>query len=238
MQQYFVEGIIESKVHFSEQQQHHIARVIRLHTGEIVKVVDQSKQAFLVCVHIEKNEVYGIVDTRLDKDEDLIEITLIQAMIKKDKWDFLIQKTCEVGVHSILPMISSRSVVRMSDKQDAKNVRYNKIALEACEQSKRNHRVEVFDTISFRDIKEHTSELNLIAYEAADYTSESLKSILHKHPNVKTITIVVGCEGGFSQDEVQYAIEHGFIQVSLGKRILRAETAAMAMVQSILFYYE
>ena len=239
MQQYFINQQIEKqeKIIFSTEQQHHIKRVLRMKNNDVVKIVDSRGMPYLVKLTIQDNVIGKVIET-LDKKEEVVKITLLQGMIKGERWDMLIQKACEFGVNKIVPVVSSRTVVKLNDKIEKKRDRYNKIAMEACEQSKRDHLVEVSAPIKFQNIEQYKSELNLIAYEDADIKGASLKKLLEHHPNAKTITVLIGSEGGFSKEEVAFALEKGYYCVSLGHRIFRAESAAWAMLQSLIFYYE
>lgn len=232
MQQYFIKENVKlnDMIIFTKEQSNHIQKVMRMNAGEIVKIVDRLGNPFLAEIIYEEKKLYGKVFEKLEKTLEKVEITLIQGMIKKEKWEFLIQKCCELGVTRIVPMISSRTIVKV-DANDAKKIeRYNKIALEACEQCKRDTIVKVEAPIRFKEISKYKSELNIIAYEDVKFNSKKLKEVLDTHQDVKRITYVIGSEGGFSQDEVETLQMEGFICVSLGKRILRAETAAMSVV--------
>ncbi|NCC55464.1 MAG: 16S rRNA (uracil(1498)-N(3))-methyltransferase [Erysipelotrichia bacterium] len=232
MQQYFIKESVNfnNPVVFDKEQSNHIQKVMRMQANTVVKVVDANGSPFLATIYYEEKAVKAKIVEALEKQCEKIEITLIQGMIKKEKWEFLIQKCCELGVSKIIPMISSRTIVKV-DKEDHKKIeRYNKIALEACEQCKRDTLVQVSSPIRFKDIASYKSELNIVAYEDIHFTSESLKAVLSAHPDVKKITYVIGSEGGFAQEEILTLQAEGFICVSLGKRILRAETAAMSVV--------
>jgi len=238
MQQYFIEQQIQgTNVCFSKEQQHHIKRVLRMKTSDVVKVVDCKQLPYLVSLKID-DEVCGEVIQPLQRVEEPIQVTLLQGMIKGERWDMLIQKACEFGVDKIVPLISLRTIVKLNDKIDKKVERYNKIAMEACEQSKRDHLVEVTKPIGFDNIDKYCSELNLIAYENADINTNSLKQLISSYPRIKTITILIGSEGGFSEEEVAIALKKGYHCVSLGHRTFRSESAAWAMLQSLMFYYE
>lgn len=240
MQQYFINqiGKLNSYIIFSKEQTHHIQKVMRMKEKETIKVVDVNGTPFLAYVSYVEQSVQGYCYQCLTKKEESPEITLIQGMIKKDKWDFLLQKTCELGVNLIIPMIASRTIVKISSKDISKLERYNKIAMEACEQCKRDNLTKVHDPISFNDIKKYKKELNIIAYEDADFHSQALKEVLKANANVKSILYVIGSEGGFSQDEVNLLKQEGFICVSLGERILRAETAAISVVDITRYEFD
>ena len=239
MQQYFIEekAQLNKIVHFSKEQSHHISRVLRMKDDDIVKIVDPNGEAFLVKLEV-NNEVVGLCFDQLESKIETPEITLVQGMIKKDKWDFLIQKCCEVGVNHIVPMISSRTIVKVGKEDKNKIDRYNKIALEACEQCKRETLVDVNEPIAFKNIINLKKELNIIAYEDANFKAAPLKKVLQEHKDVKSILYVIGSEGGFSKEEVDFLCKEGFYCVSLGERILRAETAAISIVNATRYEFD
>lgn len=242
MQQYFVDINVKvgQIITFNDEQSHHIMRVMRMKKDDVVRVSDAKHQLFLVRVDMDMKHAYGCVKEPIeDRTRAHVEITLVQGLIKGEKWDYVIQKACELGVTKIVPFVSNRSVVKIqNEKIDKKLQRWNKIALEACEQCKRSMPVEVTNPIHLSDVKQVLSELNLIAYEDADHISDKLYHILKMHPTCKSITCVIGSEGGFAKEEVDQFIEQGFHAVSLGTRILRAETAAISMINNIEFYYD
>lgn len=240
MQQYFItqKAMLESEVEFSTEQKHHIKKVMRMKEGMIIKVVDSSKDAFLARIVYRESDVTAFCFEALSTTQEVPDITLVQGMIKKDKWDFLIQKTCELGVNHIIPMISSRTIVKVSEKDNGKIERYNKIALEACEQCKRESLADVLIPIKFKDILKYKKTLNVVAYEDADFKALPLKKLLSEHKNVDSILYVIGSEGGFSQAEIDFLVANGFFCVSLGKRILRAETAALSIVDVTRYEFD
>lgn len=241
MQQYFVQEnlSIGAKIKMNENASHHIIHVLRMRTDDIVclangkeqyygQVFIEGKQAFVVCQ-----------EPKIDMSQTSVEIQLGMAMIKKDKWDFLLMKAAELGVSKIIPFISKRCVVKIKEENNEKKMnRYRKILLEACEQCKRSSLVELRETKNIQQcIEEIDADIKLIAYESADVSSQYIKDVLNQYPNVNKVAVVIGCEGGFSEDEVEYFEKAGFIRVSLGGRILRAETAAMAAITMIDYHY-
>lgn len=239
MQQYFIENeaYLNENVTFTKEQSHHIQRVLRMKENEIIKIVDCNKSAFLALLHFDQG-VYATCIKKLETKTETPDITLVQGMIKKDKWDFLIQKTCEVGVNHIIPMISSRTIVKVSKDDTSKIERYNKIAMEACEQCKRESLVDVTSPIAFKEIIKYKKELNIVAYEDADFKASPLKKVLQEHKDVTSILYVIGSEGGFSKEEIAHLCENGFYCVSLGERILRAETAAISIVNATRYEFD
>lgn len=240
MQQYFMDTKVQLQQSFlfSKEQGHHIKNVLRMKEKEVVKVVDSMGNPFYAQIMYEGKEVQGYCVEALERKENKVKITLIQGMIKKDKWDFLLQKVCELGVDQIIPMISSRTIVKVEKDDHKKLERYNKIALEACEQCKRDSIVQVEAPIAFKECVAHKKQLSIVAYEEADFASAKLKDLLQQHQDINEIVYVIGSEGGFSKEEIAYLEEHGFIRASLGERILRAETAAISVVNTTMYEYE
>lgn len=242
MQQYFISKNIKigDCVVFDEEQAHHIRIVLRMRDQEVVRLVDQKNHIFHAHVQKEKKQVQASVFKQVeDKSKSPVKITLIQGLLKGEKWDFLLQKASELGVHSIVPFVSKRSVAKIKEETlDKKLIRWKKIALEACEQSKRSTLVDIQKPITFSQIAQYASQYNIIAYEEADVQGESLGAFLKQNPHITSISIVIGCEGGFEQEEVAYLKEQGFHCISLGGRILRAETAAMYGISALQLYGE
>lgn len=240
MQQYFIETEITDCITFNEEQSHHIKNVMRMKEGSIVKVVDDNENAALVSIFYENKTVVGKLKEKCTMTtENKVNMILGMSLIKKEKWDFCIQKACECGAYEIHPFVSSRSIVKISDeKNDKKLVRWNKIASEACEQSKRNHCCEVKSVCEYKEILNTEADLKLIAYENADRIASNIANVFIEHPHVQSILILIGPEGGFSEEEVHQAIQKGFKCVSLGNRILRAETAAITSLNMMNYHYE
>lgn len=242
MQQYFIEQHAEPAVRIlmSDEQAHHISHVMRMKEQEQIRIVDPASSLYLAAVHYEGKQVYAdILEPIVDMTRNRVKITLLQGMIKKEKWDFLLQKSAELGVDRIVPFTSSRSVVKAKEERlDKKMQRWNKILLEACEQCKRSTRVDLCEPCDLKQTINFAGDLNLIAYEDADACSEKLCDVLKQHPDVSHVTLAIGCEGGFSKEEVDMFVAQGWHRVSLGTRILRSETAAMAGINSISFFYE
>lgn len=242
MQQYFVKETLgnDQEFSFDVEQSHHIKTVLRMKVGQKCSVVDGQSQKFYVeIIDVSQQVVARVVEAILDTNELPIKITVVQGLIKGERWDWMIQKCSELGADCIVPLQSKRCVVKLlNEKNEKKLVRWNKIALEACEQSKRNAVCEVREVIALKDIEQYRSDLNLVAYEDADFKAMPLANLCLQHQDIRSVTIVVGPEGGFDQQEIAYLNELNFLTVSLGKRILRAETAAMAAVNMLGFVYE
>lgn len=242
MQQYFIQDRItnQTRVLMSQEQAHHISHVMRMHEAQQIRVVDVDGMLYLGSIHYQDAQVYAILQGMLQPcTHTNISITLLAGMIKKDKWDMLLQKSAELGVDTIVPFTSSRCVVKISqERMDKKLQRWQSILQEACEQSKRVTLVKLHEPCEMHRALHFTSDVNLIAYEDADAISEKLSAVLKRAPHAKSVTIAIGCEGGFSKAEVASFVEAGYHRISLGHQILRSETAAMACINSTSFFYE
>ena len=237
MQEYFAINKINEKFILSEQDNFHIERVLRMRTGDHIVVTYDSKKYDCV-VNFDKGVNVNII-SELDVSNELeCKVTLVYGLPKKDKFEMVVQKSCELGVSFIVPFIAKRSIPVLDDKNTSKKLeRWNMIAKEACEQSKRNELVKISEPVKLKDVLNYKSELNLIAYEDLNCVGSShFYSLLENNP--KSITIVVGPEGGFDKSEVDFLNDNGFISVSLGKRILRSETAPLYMLSVIGFMNE
>lgn len=199
-----------------------LKKVLRVNDGYEFRLVDCNQNVFL-CSY---NDGLAYTKEKLDEYNELnTDITVILALIKNDKFDFAVQKLTELGVNRIVPYIAKRSVVKPG-KGNNKLDRIKKIAKEASEQSHRNKIPEICDYATFKDLKNYMSDLNLLAYEKETKSLKDLK-------NYKSITYIIGPEGGFEPKEVEDIINLGFNSISLGKRILRAETASIFLASLI-----
>lgn len=226
MQQYFAKEPLQvnEEYTFTKEQAHHAKNVVRLN-NEVVRLVYEGKAYFARC-HNGENGFQALV---LEEDPRVNElhcdVILAMALIRREKFEFVLQKATELGVRKIIPFESSRCVVRAkAEKKDRQLERWNDILQEASEQCKRNEIPEITNVKSWNEIQKLDAELKLCAYENAYGTSSMLSDVVNQQ---HSILVVIGPEGGFSQKEVEELSEAGFESVTFGNRILRAETAAM-----------
>lgn len=237
MQEYFAKDRKNNEFILSKQDEFHIEKVLRMKQGTHI-VVTYMEEKYDCVVSFSGGVKVNIV-SKLDTNNELkVSITLIYGIPKKDKFELVIQKSCELGVNKIVPFIAKRSIPVLDEKNTSKKMeRWNLIAKEACEQSKRNVEVEVVEPISLKEISNYKSDVNLLAYEDLNCNgSNHLYNILSGNP--KSVTIVVGPEGGFDKSEVDFFNNNGFESISLGKRILRSETAPLYLLSVIGFMDE
>ncbi len=241
MQQYFVSGMIrlQEPVLLNDQQRHHIQTVLRMKEHQQIRMVDESQRAFLCELHQQGNDLCAIPICMLESVIHRVSITLALALIKGERWDYALQKCSELGVDSIQPLITSRCVVKLKEADQSKKLqRWNRITMEACEQCHRSDLVTVHKPCTIAQMVSMNAEAKLLAYENADAQSESIVSFINDHPHIQSIVIAIGPEGGFTKDEVMQFHELDFRSISLGRRILRAETAAMSAVNILSLLYE
>ena len=180
----------------------------------------------------EKSVEAEILSVRRAETEPRVKLSIFQGVPKNPKLETIVQKLTEIGATAVVPMDTQRAVAKLD--KSAKVERLRKIAREAAKQSKRGIIPTVSDTMSFKDaIKEAAkADLMIIAYEEEHETS--LKSALQgKTP--ESVSVLIGPEGGFEKEEVEKAVALGAVSVTLGKRILRTETAPIAISSAILY---
>ena len=236
MQRYFASLLDAEHVKLNDDDIHHVLHVMRMKKDDEIEVVDEGR--LYLCRLMNTNPLEVVVIHEIKSDVELNEeVTLLFALTKGDKIDLVMQKACELGVKKIALVQTERCVVRYESKDIEKKIsRYQKILKEASEQSHRLIIPELIGVFNLKNLpKEALSDLNYVAYEkdANDTTSAFMN--LKKG---KSISVLVGPEGGFSEEEINFLTKQGFIRTSLGKRILRAETAAIYALSVIGYLLE
>jgi 16S rRNA (uracil1498-N3)-methyltransferase len=211
----------------------HIARVLRMREGESLELVAHGEVFAAELLSVSSDGVTARCTARLDAhSESPLLIHLYQALPKSDKMDLIIQKCTELGVSEITPVISSRVVVKLKDLSGGPKVeRWQRIAAEAAKQCRRTKIPTVHPPLPIERIAAAAERLRLVAWEASDRPLyEQLASAQQR-----TADILIGPEGGLTKEEVDGLLRLGFCSVSLGPRILRTETAPLALL-TILQY--
>ncbi len=239
MPKFFVksENIDDHTITLENDNARHIGSVLRSKVGDIITVCDGKGRDYeCEITDISKGRVTAkIVDIFTNNNEPELKITLYQALPKSDKMELVIQKCIEIGVDRIVPVKTEHTVVKLDGKEDKKLARWNKIAEAAAKQSGRGKIPRVENIMDFKSAIDEAVGLDgaVIPYEKEG--KNTLKSYV-KSFSGKTIGIFIGPEGGFSQGEIEYALSRGILSVTLGKRILRTETAGL--VASVILLYE
>lgn len=222
------------KISLSKDNAHHITRVLRIKDDEDFEVVIEGIVYLVNIFHRGKESIEaGIKDFWEDVNESNLVIHLYQGLPKADKLELIIQKCIELGISDITPFTSSRTIVKWDEKKEEKKLRrYKDIALAAAKQSKRGRLPRINSVKSFKDLLDSIGdEFTIIAYE--NY-GDSLRKTLKDFEGHK-INIIVGPEGGFSEEEVRQIYQANARIVNLGKRILRTETAAIALTAMVQY---
>lgn len=245
MNRFFVDdpgAFSDRSVVITGEDVNHVKNVLRLKENDELIVSDGRGRDYHCRISGITNEevVADICDICDNFSELSTEITLFQGFPKGDKMELIIQKTVELGVTRIVPVMTKRTVVKLDDKKAKKKTeRYNMIAESAAKQSGRGMIPEVTMPVSFAEAVSMAEKLdmNIIPYEEAEgveYSRNIIKSIKGK----KSLGIFIGPEGGFAREEVEKALDAGISAITLGHRILRTETAGMAVISIIMFELE
>lgn len=238
MQYYVPIEFKDNQFKLSKEDIHHISDVLRMKSGDQIYVIHDGKR--YVCNIDLSGASLKLQISSFDylKTELPIKVKLIYGLPRIEKFELVLQKAVELGLTDVVPFKSEFSIIKLDEVRAAnKIIRWNRIVKEASEQSHRASLLNVTEPINLNEIKANLSELNIIANEnlVNNGTKELLKILNNK---VKSISILVGPEGGFSKSELNYFEEIGFKSISLGKRILRSETAAIYLMSVISMYFE
>ena len=221
----------------------HIRNVLRMNPGEEVNVTDGSGEKVYRCAiaSIGEDKVELNIMWAHEKGMELpSKIYLFQGLPKSDKMELIIQKAVELGVYEIIPMATARAVVKLDQKKAAAKVkRWQAISESAAKQSKRLLIPEVKEPVKFSEALKLASDLDvrLIPYELAEGMDGTRRIIQSVKPG-QSVAVFIGPEGGFEEAEVELAKEAGFQAITLGRRILRTETAGMTVLSILMYQLE
>lgn len=237
---YFIQSrsIQNDRVVLTGDLAHHLSAVLRCRVGEIVHLVDEDRVRYRSELnHVsEKRITAKILERERPEPRRTPVITLAQAVLKGDKMDWAIQKAGELGVNVIIPVVTERTIARpRAERVQHHRSRWQTIAKEASQQCGRLDYAEVKPVVSLDDLFKNPPEASLKLVPWEQEQGRSLKAALHNLKEEKSVAVLIGPEGGFSPREIESACEAGWVPVSLGPRILRAETAGMAVL-AILEY--
>ncbi|MBR3610108.1 MAG: 16S rRNA (uracil(1498)-N(3))-methyltransferase [Oscillospiraceae bacterium] len=236
MPRFFVESVESDFVEITGEDARHIALSLRMKNGEKLVLCDgKGREADAVIREaFPESVVLDIEERRNSSAEPETEVILYQALPKFDKLEYIVQKSVELGVSKIVPVLTSRCISRPDEKTMKKKLeRLRKISDEAAKQSGRGKLPEIGEMLAFKNavLKMAEAETPILFFEHAQYP---LHEIMEKRTG-KTISMMVGSEGGFSDEEAEYAKEKGVLIASLGPRILRCETAPVAALAAIMY---
>ena len=238
--------INENKAKIIGEDVNHIANVLRLKKEEKIIICDKDKTISYVVKITEINREYikcKIIEQILENIESNVSIDLYQGLPKMDKMEYIIQKATELGIRDIYPVITKRCIVKLDEKSETKKIeRWQKIAEVAAKQSKRDYIPKIENVINLENICKNIEKYDIILLAYEEEKENTLKSALKKlefnlDKEIK-IGIVIGPEGGLDIEEVNKLKEAGAKSITLGKRILRTETASLVILSDIIYEFE
>lgn len=244
MQHFFVtpDQVKEDHIYIEGSDVNHMKNVLRMRAGEEVMISDGNNQKYLCVIEgyetelvILKIQEESLVDTELPSH-----IYLFQGLPKQDKMELIVQKAVELGAYQVIPVATKRSVVKLDAKKAAKKTeRWQQIAGSAAKQAGRGYIPEVHSVMTYQEALKYAKVLDvvLIPYELAKGMEETKKVINSILPG-QSVGIFIGPEGGFEVEEVEQAMAAGAKAITLGKRILRTETAGLTTLSVLMFHLE
>lgn len=240
MQHFFVtpDQVEDTRIVVEGSDVNHMKNVLRLRLGEEVMVSDGNNLSYLCKVEAyeEDRVILGIQETKEADTELPSKVYLFQGLPKGDKMELIVQKAVELGVCEVIPVAMKRSVVKLDQKKCA---RWQEIAKSAAKQAGRGYIPKVHEVLSYREALAYSERLDrvLLPYELAEGMKETKRVITSILPG-QSVGIYIGPEGGFEKEEVDQALEQGAEVITLGKRILRTETAGLAALAVLMFHLE
>lgn len=247
MFQFFVEpnqiNIDTKTVVITGTDVNHIKNVLRMKNGEQLAVcngIDGKEYRCAITGMDDSSVVLELLEVLEESNELPAQVVIFQGLPKADKMELIIQKNVELGVHSIVPVSTKRCVVKLDDKKaGAKIARWQGIAEAAAKQSKRGIIPQIGNVMSFKQALSYVQDfdIKLIPYEHAEDISKT-KEILSQAKPGQRIAVFIGPEGGFEESEVQQALSAGVTPITLGRRILRTETAGFTIMSWLMYLLE
>ncbi|MDY5576971.1 MAG: 16S rRNA (uracil(1498)-N(3))-methyltransferase [Lachnospiraceae bacterium] len=244
MHHFFVtpQAVKENRICITGPDVNHMKNVLRMKTGEEVLISDGEGKDYCCTIDTLSDEeiIVQIIDDNFEGTELSCEFYLFQGLPKNDKMEMIIQKAVELGVKEVIPVATKRAVVKLDEKKaDKKIQRWQAISESAAKQSRRGVIPKIQKVMGFGEALTYAQafHMNLIPYENFKGMKET-KEALSKIREGMKVGIFIGPEGGFDEREVALAIEKGVQPISLGKRILRTETAGMAILSVLMFQLE
>ncbi len=244
MYHFFVspDQIEESRIRIQGKDVNHIKNVLRMRCGEEILISNGIDRDY----HCRITEISQdqVVSEILGVDQEGTELParlfLFQGLPKSDKMELIIQKAVELGVYQIIPVVTKRTIVKLdAKKEESKLKRWNSICESAAKQSKRIIIPEVTKTMTLKEALNYAGEFDcsMIPYELAEGMAAT-KAVVSRIKSGMSVGIFIGPEGGFEEDEIELASSMGVEPVSLGKRILRTETAGLTALSVLMYHLE
>lgn len=230
MQRYFA---LNEKLELSSSDIYHMYKVMRMKENDKIEVIYDEVVYLCEITTLSVNSVkLKVLNKKITEDESSVKVTIAISLVKEQKWDFILQKTTELGVSQIIPLSLSRTLIKLdNNKYNKKCERWNKICKEAAEQSHRVTIPNISKQMNINDLVKLDYDLKIVC--STTDVNQNLKQVLSKHKRYDRILVVIGPEGGISPAEEELLATNGFIKTSLGKFILRVETAPLFVMSAI-----
>lgn len=234
MQRYFVNEKENDFFKLNQNDIHHIKKVMRCKNNDKIEIAYDKKVYLCNIDNIDTLDL-SIIDIYEEDREANIELTIAISLVQEQKFDLILQKLTELGVTNIIPVKTERSIVKLdSSKEEKKKTRWETICKEASEQSHRVTIPKIHNIVTLKELIMKKKQLNLIC--SLNENTQPLDKYLNN--DLKEILFMIGPEGGFSPQEETFLIENGFQATTLGKRVLRVETAAIYVASIINYVYK
>lgn len=232
MQQYFAKN---KNLELIDSDYHHIKNVMRMKKGDLIKVVYDNMVYECKLTLVSDKSFFEVVSKKPAENHS-IKIGVAFSLIKEQKLDFLLQKSTEIGVNELFALNTKRSVVKIDPKKEALKIeRWNRICKEAAEQSFRNFVPTIKGILNLDELIKQEYDLKLLC--SLNKNTKNIKKVLQKNNKCDKILIVIGPEGGFDPKEEKFLTDNGFLSVSLGDGVLRAETAPVVALSMINYEF-
>ena len=226
MQQYFAKN---KNLELEDSDYHHIKNVMRMKKDDIIKVVFDNVVYTCKLTSITNKSSFEIINKE-EKDKKDYSVDVAFSLIKEQKLNYLLQKTTELGAHILIPINTKRSVVKIDKKKESSKIdRWQKICKEASEQSFRSNMPKINEVLNLQDLIYMDYDLKLLC--SLNKNTKNIKKVIQKNNKCVKILLVVGPEGGFDPKD------NGFVSVSLGNTVLRAETAPVVALSMINYEF-
>ena len=243
MHRFFVPGncISDHEVTLPRNVARQVARVLRARSGDRIVVLDDSGWEYLVVLdQVTPTRAHGVITEKsLSTGEPHVDVTLYQAVLKADRFEYVLQKGTEVGISTFVPTICDRSVPREADRAGAQDrrTRWQRILTEAAEQSGRGRIPTLQQPVRFTQACDEVEDRAIIPQveDGGTAIKTALQPWKSGIDDDHRVSVFIGPEGGFTADEIDHALARGIVPVSLGRRVLRAETAGIVAATAILY---
>lgn len=244
MHHFFVtpDQVQENQIYIVGSDVNHMKNVLRMKVGEKFQVSDGNDKKYVCRIEqMNEEEVQAVILEEMQADTELpSKIYLFQGLPKNDKMELIVQKAVELGVWEVIPVSTKRAVVKLDAKKALKKVeRWNAISESGAKQSGRTIIPKVTSVMTYREALSYAEQLDvvMISYELAEGMEETRQFIDAIQPG-QSVGFFIGPEGGFEREEVEFAIQKGARPITLGKRILRTETAGLAVLAVLMYHLE